>query len=118
MTYCFSHPEGVAPVMSTPLHHRAPEAVPVAVRTRPRPRPHTRAAGGITRRPPGHTCRRSDSDLPAEGLRRLQEDVVRLGLPDRHPRALTGERPDDHPGLLARLRELHRALPQPQPDEV
>ncbi len=58
------------------------------------------------------------SEFLAERLRRLQEQVVRLGLADRDPHAVALERPDDHATALARRREVQRAVAEPQPDEV
>src|SRR4051794_35782597 len=66
----------------------------------------------------GPPFRQAWLELLTEPLRRLEEDVVRLGLSDRDPHALARERPDHPPRLLARLCELDRAFPQPQPHEV
>lgn len=47
-----------------------------------------------------------------------QEDVVLLGVGDRHPNAVTVERSDHHTGVDAGTREVHRRGTQIEPDEV
>ena len=49
------------------------------------------------------------SSVGDEVLRHREEQVVRLGLADRHPRALAGERPDDDTGGARRPRRSRRS---------
>src|SRR5262245_57516042 len=53
-----------------------------------------------------------------ETTRRRKESVVLLGQADGHPRAVPGERADQHLVLDAVLVERHRPLTQRQPEEV